>query len=355
MDSKNKKVIYDIITSWNLTAREKYNKIIEVFPNYINETDEKKVIYEKIEWIFHDGLWTYFELLLFDKINEFYSLWLDETNKEATIWKMEHWIELYNIFFENNEYKVDFKQEIDNIEKWAFFSLEKIKEKIRDEKISNLTHSAQDYSNWNARDIYITLESWEDLNFSLKTDKSWKVAISDGQTPKIFEKVYNRYFDLSAEDYEVLKLEHFQTTDEKVIFEDFQNVALLTQIVLLKQFDLEDAEVNNFKTARIKNVWVLEYFIEQLKIHKNWKDNASVLFVDRLSWEVGFESILDNIFDINVEDFSFTPTTPRSYKYATEPWIKYKWKTFISFQTKHKRGKNPSDKFQDITIRLRVK
>lgn len=355
MDSKSKKLIYDIITDSKLSALEKYSKIKELFPNYLEIIDEKKAIYEKIEWIFHDGLWTYFELLLFDKINEFYSLWLEETYKQATIWKMNHWIELYNIFFADNEYKVDFKQEIYNIEKWAFFSLEKIKEKIWNEKISHLTHSSQDYSNWNARDIYITLESGEELNFSLKTDKSWKVAISDWQTPKVFEKVYNRYFNLSSEDYEKLKLELFKTTDEKIIFNDFQNIALLTQVVLIKQFDLEDVEVNNFKTAKIKNAKTLEYFIDQLKIHKNWKDNASVLFVDRLSWEVWFESILDDIFDINIEDFSFTPTTPRSYKYNSEPWIKYKWKTFISFQTKHKRGKNPSDKFQDITIRLRAK
>ncbi len=240
---------------------------------------------------------------MFDKINELYSLWLEETYKQATIWKMNHWIELYNIFFANNEYKVDFKQEIYNIEKWAFFSFEKIKEKIWDEKIKHLTHSSQDYSNWNARDIYITLESGEELNFSLKTDKSWKVAISDWQTSKVFEKVYNRYFNLSSEDYENLKLELFKTTDEKIIFDYFQNIALLTQVVLIRQFDLEDVEINNFKTAKIKNAKTLEYFIDQLKIHKNWKDNASVLFVDRLSWEVWFESILDDIFDINIEIF----------------------------------------------------
>lgn len=355
MNSIIKKTIYDIITNINFSIEEKYSKIKESFPNYLSEKDQKKVIYEKIEWIFHDWLWTYFELLLFDKISNFYWLNLPCSDKEVTLDKMENWILLYEKFFPNNDYDIDFRNEIKNIKNWAQNSLIEIKNKVWNYKIIKLTHSAQDYSIGNARDIYITLQSGEDLNFSLKTDKSWKVAISDGQTPKIFEKVYNRYFDLSAEDYESLKLEYFETADEKIIFEDFQNVALLTQIVLLKQFNLEGAEINNFKAAKIKNSRVLEYFIDQLKIHKNWKDNASVLFVDRLSWEVGFESILDNIFDINVEDFSFTPTIPRNYKYATEPWIKYKWKTFVSFQTKHKRGKNPSNKFQDITIRLRSK
>lgn len=355
MKSEDKKLIYDIITSLDLTIWGKYKKIIEIFPSYISETDEKKVIYEKIEWIFHDGLWTYFELLLFDKINEFYSLRLEETNKEATILKMNHWIDLYKIFFKDNEYKVDFENEVLNIEKWVDLSLLKIREKIWSNKVKNVTHSAQDYSNWNARDIYITLDSWKEFNFSLKIDKSWKIAISDWQTPKIFEKVYNKYFNLSADNYKSLKLKYFETTDEKIIFEDFQNVALLTQVVIINQFKLENAEINNFRCAKITDLNTLKYFINNLKLNKNWKDNAYVLCINRITWEIWFESLLDDIADIRLEDFSFTPNSPRNYKYSTEPWIKYKWKTFISFQIKHKRWKKPSNKFQDITIRLRSK
>jgi hypothetical protein len=183
------------------------------------------------------------------------------------------------------------------------------------------------------------------------------MAISDWQTTQIFEKVYGRFFNLSENDYIQLKLELFNTEDESEIFKDFQNVALLTQKVLIKQFWLINVEINNFKDAKITNLENLKYFIKQLKIFKNWKDNAIVLLVNRLTWEVWFENILDSI-DINkidLEKFSFTPTKPRSYKYATEPWIKYNCKTFVSFQTKHKRWKNPSKMFWDITIRLRTK
>jgi hypothetical protein len=49
MIARNKKIIYDIITNLSFSVEEKYNKIIEVFPNYLENTDEKKVIYEKIE------------------------------------------------------------------------------------------------------------------------------------------------------------------------------------------------------------------------------------------------------------------------------------------------------------------
>lgn len=49
MDSKTKKLIYEIITDIRLSALEKYNKIKELFPNYLDNVNEKKAIYEKIE------------------------------------------------------------------------------------------------------------------------------------------------------------------------------------------------------------------------------------------------------------------------------------------------------------------
>ena len=118
-----------------------------------------------------------------------------------------------------------------------------------------------------------------------------------------------------------------------------------------------NVEINNFKEAKITNRENLKYFLEQLKKFKNWKDNATVLLLDRLTWNIWFESILDNINTekLDLEKLSFTPTKPRNYKYATEPSMKYNCKTFIWFQTKHKRWKNPSNKFWDITIRLRAK
>lgn len=356
MKAENKKIIYDILTDKNLSIDEKFFKIIKIFPNYLSKIEERKSIYEKIEWIFHDGLWTYFELLLIKNISEFYNILQDVILTES-LEKMNLATDLYKKFFENNEYNIDFDLEKKNIENWANNSLKIIQDIVWERKIIKVLHSAWDFRVWNARDIILILETNEEMNLSLKTDKSWRMAISEWQTPKIFEKVYNRYFQLSLEDYENLKQELFQTQDEKIIFEDFQNVALLTQKVFIQQFDLQNVEVNNFKNAKIQNEKILEFFIRQLKIFKNGKDNAFVLLVDRWSWKIGFESILDEINENKIKkaDFSFTPCTPRSYKYATEPWIKYKWKTFISFQVKHKRWKDISEKFWDITIRLRSK
>jgi hypothetical protein len=81
------------------------------------------------------------------------------------------------------------------------------------------------------------------------------------------------------------------------------------------------------------------------------------LLVNRETWEIWAKTILDqiNLEELQTEDFSFTPCKPQKYKYATEPWIKFKWKTFVSFQVKHKRWAYSSQKFWDITIRLRIK
>ena len=328
MDSKDKKIIYDILFDKNLLVEEKYQQIIEKFPSYLQNVDEKKVIYEKIEWIFHDWLWTYFELLLIKNISEFYNIFQDASLTES-LEKMNIATDLYKKFFEKNEYNIDFDWEKKNIENWAKNSLKIIQDIVWERKIIKVLHSAWDFRVWNARDIILILETNEEINFSLKTDKSWKMAISEWQTPKIFEKVYNRYFQLSLKDYENLKQELFHTRDEKNIFEDFQNIALLTQKVFIQQFDLQNAEVNNFKNAKITNLENFKFFLLQL---------------DSL-----------DLNNISLEDFSFTPCIPRWYKYATEPGIKYRWKTFISFQIKHKRGKWVSDKFWDITIRLRSK
>lgn len=356
MKAENKKIIYDILTDKNLSIDEKFFKIIKIFPNYLSKIEERKSIYEKIEWIFHDGLWTYFELLIIKNISEFYNILQDVILTES-LEKMNLATDLYKKFFENNEYNIDFDWEKKNIENWANNSLKIIQDIVWERKIIKVLHSAWDFRVWNARDIILILETNEEINLSLKTDKSWRMAISEWQTPKIFEKVYNRYFNLTFKDYILLKNELFWTDDEESIFQDFQNIALLTQKVIIKQFSLINVEINNFKNAKITNLENFKFFLLQLKKFKNGKDNAFVLLVNRTTGNVGFESILDSLDlnNISLEDFSFTPCIPRWYKYATEPGIKYKWKTFISFQIKHKRGKWVSDKFWDITIRLRSK
>lgn len=353
MDAK--KIIYDILTDATLSVDEKHRKVQQIFQNYLEEPEVKKIIFEKIEWFFHDGLGTYFELLVAKKLEDFYQLWWDYHDIPKAIEKMKNAITMYDKFFSKNEYKINYWKELSNIENGVNDAFLIIQEDLEEERPVKITHSSWDFAQWNARDVYITLSSWIEKNYSLKVDKSWKVAVFDGQTPKIFEKVYSRFFNLSLEKYNELKWRLFWTEDESIFFSDYENVAYLTQVVIIEQFWLKNAQVNNLLEATIQNEDTLRYFIKNLKESKGSKDKSKVIKVNRLTGKVWLETILDTIDEVTMkrEDFSFTKCEPRKWKIWTEPTIKYLWKAFVSFQIKHYRGKNPSRKFSDITTRLR--
>ena len=74
-----------ILWDQNLSVDEKYNQVINRIPNYLTNTEEKKAVYEKIEWIFHDWLWTYFELIIYDKVNTHFNLSQEESDKSAGV------------------------------------------------------------------------------------------------------------------------------------------------------------------------------------------------------------------------------------------------------------------------------
>ena len=356
MTPEQKKIIYAILTSENITIDDKYLEILKIFPDYLINKEEKKAIYEKIEWIFHDGLWTYFEILVYNKVNQYYKLWLPMSSAEEVFRKMADWEDLYKKFFINNEYNVDHKREIWNIEIWAQKSLNFISAYTRGKKINNITWSSQDFRRGNARDLFIDLEDWEQLNFSLKTDKSWKIALFEWQTPDIYHKVYKRYFLLPEDEYAKIKQELFNTNREQDFYDDFQNIALLSQTVILRQLKLNDASINNLGKARIENRAILYHLIKKLRHYNSSDDQSIILLVNRLTWELGEKLIIDSIdLDaLNLDDFSLTPCNPKKYRYGTEIGIKYKGKVFVSFQIKHARGAKSSLKFQDITIRLKT-
>ena len=347
---------------WNqeLSVEEKYNQVIWKVPNYLHNTDEKKAVYEKIEWIFHDWLWTYFELLIYDKINEYYKLEQEESNLDESKRKMKLGIELYNKFFPNNEYNIDLNNEIRNIENASNLAINKIIEVVWIATIKKVNSSSQDFREWNARDLYIELLNWENLNFSIKTDKSGKVAVFEWQTPKIQEKVYNRYFNLSNQDFEILLSTTFPWKTFNEIKENYQNIALLTQKVIIKQLWLKNAEINNLWESTITNITNLKHLITQLKYYKRSDDNSILIWANRKTWELIEDAIIDkiNTDNLSVDEVCISKTDSRKWGYWTEPTFYFiiDWKkiAFVSFQTKHQRWARSSIRFQDITIRLRT-
>lgn len=357
MTPEEKIQIYEILTNNSFNITMKLKEILRIFPNYLTHPAEKKTIYEKIEGIFHDGLGTYFELLVYDCTVKYYHLAQELSDKTEVIKKLQLGIDLYSIFFKNNEYKKNYAQEKKNIELGAEKAMEKIISLIQNKTVTSVRSSAQDFRNGNARDIVITLTSWEEINFSLKTDKSWKVAISEGQTPLIQEKVYKRYFNLNDQDFNNLKRELFWSQDIEQIKSNYQNIAHLTQRIFILQLGLQGAEVNNMGKGKITNIKNLKYLLKQLKFYERSSDGSILIGVDRLTGALLPNTILDEIDlnNINLNDFSFLPARSRKPNwYGTEPWIKFKNQTFVSFQTKHQRWKHSSQRFGDITIRLKI-
>lgn len=361
--SKNddQKIIRDIFRKYS-DINIIYESILNIYPDYISNKEITKIIYEQVEWIFHDLLWTLFEYLVHNELISKYSTKQEKIDISKSIASLKSCAELYSLFFKKNEFKINYYSQIENIAQWAKNTLWIIETYIKNKKISEVKHSPRDWNNLDenerkVRDVYVILEDKQNINISLKTDKSWKMAVWDWQTAKIQEKVYSRYFNLSYDAYDELKIRLFWTKDEKIIFNNFQNIAYLTQEVIIQQFWLINAEVNNLIKAEITNIDTLKHCIKQLKIYKNWKDNSIVLVVNRLTWVVTQESMLDtiNVDTLISTDFSFTRCKPKKDKYGVEPTIKYKKRAFVSFQSKPTRWNNPSEKFSDITTRLRIK
>ena len=347
-----------ILWDQNLSVDEKYNQVINRIPNYLTNTEEKKAVYEKIEWIFHDWLWTYFELIIYDKVNTQFNLNQEEADKSEAKRKMKLWIDLYKKFFRNNEYEVNLENEIHNIENAGNLALDLILEYVWTSNVQSVKSSSQDFREWNARDVYIELSNWENLNFSVKTDKSWKMAVYEWQTSLIQEKVYNRYFKLTDNEFNNLLDETFPWKTLTEIKSDYSNIALITQKVLIKQLWLEDAQINNLLHARITNIDNLKYFLTQLKYYKRSKDGSVIIAGNRLNWELIDDYVIDqiDIDNLDVSKFSFTKTSWKSSRYWTTPCLKYliwgRKQDIVSLQIKHERWEHSSKRFCDITIRL---
>ena len=342
--------INNIINNPNCSEEEIYHRLKQKYPNYMVDSEIMKIVFEKVEGIYHDGIGTLFEELVFNEIA--IKIGQEKTDLESSKFKVIRAINLYRILrLENLHYNVDYKLELSNIVNAS----KKIWELIPHfREIDYVEHTPQDYRRGLARDLKLVLYNGEKINLSLKTDKSGKVALAEiGQTPRI-DNLFNILFNLSYEEFNRLLFEIFKTNNFDIIRKDFQNICLLTQIVLIRQLGLTNAKINDFSVARITNKENLTHLITNLKNFIDGRDNCTVIIADRNTGELVSEIILDKISlkDINLCDFKTTPCIPIKYKYSTTYSLKYREKTFVTFQVKHKRGTYASLEFGEIATRL---
>ncbi|MBP6822827.1 MAG: hypothetical protein KA368_14855, partial [Acidobacteria bacterium] len=184
-----------------------------------------------------------------------------------------------------------------------------------------------------------------------------KIAVAEGQTPDIQTKWAERYFQVSASEFDSISRElGFASTAE--LKANYLNVSKLVAQILIRKLGLTDCQPDDFSRARVTNLEAAKFLLRQLLRFKHGNDGSTVIIFDRENGLVGWESLLEGIDveRLTADRISFRPSRPRSNPIASEFGIKIDGQAVVTFQIKHKRGKaRGSDRqyeFSDITTRL---
>ena len=321
------------------------------------KTRLSKSDFDVIEGIFHDGLGTYAELVLANELIAFARLAQPPFDTASSKARMLEAIERLPA---SHESRAVFQQEIANIESAARRGAVELMNQVKPAALARVRHIARDYANAKAGDILLEFKERPDLPVSVKTDKSGKVAVAEGQTPDIAAKWADRYFKVSAAELNRMIAElGFSSMAE--LKSHYLNVARLVAHVLIHKLELKDCSPADFSRARATNLDAVKYLFHQLLLFKKGSDRSRVIIFDRSDGRVKWESLLDavNVDGLTAGRISFLPSRPGGGRdIATEFGIKVDGRTIVSFQVKHKRGRargtNRQYEFSDITTRLRI-
>jgi hypothetical protein len=317
---------------------------------------QSKTEFEIIEGIFHDGLGTLAELALANEIISLGKLdqpLFDTSRAEAKMSDAIGRLPASHIS------RAVFEREIANIRAAAGRGAASLLEIVRPARLIRVRHTAKEFSDAKAGDLRLELEGRAALPVSVKTDKSGKVAVAEGQTPDIGEKWAQRYFKVSDAELEAMTRELGYSSIAH-LKSNYLNVARLVARVLISKLGLEGTAPTDFSRARVTRLDAAKYLFHQLLRFKRGNDAARVIIMDRASGEVKWESALDSIDidSLTSERISFLPSRPRSHTIASEFGIRIDGRTVVSFQIKHRRGASRGTarqyEFSDITTRLRL-
>jgi hypothetical protein len=313
--------------------------------------------FEIIEGRFHDGLGTFAELslanelIVLSKISQpLFSLSRSREKMQAAI----------DALPPAHAHRQIFQLEISRIEMATRRGARQLLVQSSQKTLQQVLHVPREYVNARAGDVRLVFTDGAVMPISVKTDKSDKVAVAEGQTPDIREKWAKRYFSVSNNEFTQMMNEiGFASVAE--LKSDYLNVAHLVAVILMRKLELTDCELTDFSHARVGNLEAAKYLLRQLLHYKKGNDSSRVIIFDRQTSEVKWESLLEviNIDSLTAEQISFLPSKPRgSHRIASEFGLKVDGKTIVSFQIKHKRGKARGTEkyraFGDITTRLRL-
>jgi hypothetical protein len=257
----------------------------------------------------------------------------------------------------NNTRRAQFEREAANIRAATEYGAQALLKQAVQPPV-RVHHTAREFANAKAGDLRLEFAGGLLWPTSVKTDKSNKVAVAEGQTPDIAGKWAGRYFNVSAQEFEAL-IKELGFASQAELKTDYLNVARLVAQVLIRQLGLEQCAPNDFSRARVTNLDALKHLLKQLRHFKHGNDHSRVIIFDRADGEVKWESRLDtlNIENLTAERISFLPSRPRNGKpIASEFGVKVDRQTIVTFQIKHRRGQAKGTarqfEFSDITTRL---
>jgi hypothetical protein len=317
-------------------------------------TSLSKTEFEIIEGKFHDGLGTYAELSLANALIVATKISQPLFDVRRSNAKM---VAALNDLPEGHPSRMIFQKEMANIEKGSQQGAIEILAKVKG-RLQKVKHVASDFADAKAGDLLLEFEAHRSLPISVKTDKSGKVAIAEGQTPDIKGKVAERYFRVSNEEFSAI-ISDLRFNSEAELRSHYLNVSQLMAQVLIRKLALSDCQPNDFSQAKVGNLEAAKYLFRQLLRYKGGNDSSHVIIFDRNTGQVKWESLLDSIEieSLTSERISFRPSRPRKGRViGSEFGIKVDGKAVVTFQIKHKRGAAREtsrwEEFSDITIRL---
>ena len=316
-----------------------------------------KLEFEIIEGVFHDGLGTFAEVLL---ANELITLagakqsGFDLSRSKAKMF------DAINRLSEDDPRRERFNREIVNIQCGVKSGAPQLLAAIKPSRVARVRHTPREYADAHAGDLVVDLDQGGSIPISVKTDKSHKVAVAEGQTPDIGAKWANRYFRVTdAELAGIIKGLGFSSIDQ--LKSEYLNVARLVAEILISKLGLKDCAASDFRNARITDLEAVKYLFRQLRFFKSGKDRSRVIIFDRGTGSVKWESLLDelDVEGLKTERVTMLPSRPRrGHPIASEFGIKVDGRTVVTFQVKHKRGRNRGTvhrlEFSDITTRLTI-
>jgi beta-lactamase class A len=320
------------------------------------EQDEarNKQAFDVIEGSFHDALGTYAELLLANQLIEQgklaqprFAVAKTETKLNAALAQLP----------EADARRARMQREVAHIRSAAQLGAQQLLANSG-KTLAAVRHTAREFADAKAGDVRLEFSDGTALPVSVKTDKSNKVAVAEGQTPDLFNKWLARYFNVTREEYDGL-LRELGFAGEAELKSHYRNVARLVAEVLIRKLALENCALNDFSRARVTNFAAAQHLLKQLRHYKHGADHSRVIIFDRADGEVKWASRLDavDLDTLTAERITFLPARPRhGQPTATEFGLKLDRQTVVTFQIKHRRGSAKGTarqyEFSDITTRL---